>query len=536
VACYGLATGKELWRFVYDGDGRKGRKVYPDGKEEPYAKAPPFDPETEQKRLAPARDARGRHTLLVVRNAFRMFATDTYSYSDIARYLRREGVRNSAGGHIQAGHVERMLRDPAYLGSPAWGRRSRGKYNCRKGGETVPRLNFARTEHVNDPADWERYDGEEPLWPPVVEPATFEAVQAVADARRKKRRPRAPGNCTYALQGLLRCGHCGKPMNAHRSRRRVPEYFCATNFARCAGRIDACDCLRHSIDQDEVLPYVERWAAETPEKLGLLPVPRPGPTGEDPRVEAADRHLQAFQEGFGRLMDYLARHHRAEYAAIVADKKQRRAEMEAAFGPAGEGGEDPLGPRERAARDRQLDEAIRRYWRTVKEKGNRAVVRLPDFVQACLDLYRDRFDPSGLAAEIEALKAEHDTLRQQCLKLTDQRAIDDTNKELTALSDRITDLERQQGDLAAQVAADYLEHEALCLDLADVAAELRKPQRDDRVLAERLRRRIEYIDVFFEPTGDTRPGRPQSVPKEIVVQGRDGAGPAHYTLPTGRRG
>ena len=99
-------------------------------------------------------------------------------------------------------------------------------------------------------------------------------------------------------------------------------------------------------------------------------------------------------------------------------------------------------------------------------------------------------------------------------------------------------LERQQQDLASEVENHYREVETLRLDLADARSALRA-QRDEhslRVLAEKLKKRVEYIDCYFVPTGEERPGRPKSRLARAVIQGREGQSAAHYNVPTSRRG
>jgi DNA invertase Pin-like site-specific DNA recombinase len=533
VACYSRATGEELWRFVCD----RRQRVYADGTEESRPRTPPHDARTEMKRLSPCRDER---KLAAVVEVFGMYAKGSYGPSSLARHLHRTGVRNSEGGRIQGGHVERMLRDPAYIGYPAWNRRTRAKFNCRKGGKTVATLNHAQRESGNDPADWVR--SERQLYPPVVDPAVFDAVQAKlrreAEEKEREGKTRAPLSPEHFLRGLVRCGHCQKPMDVHTGRRGDSEYYCSSYQKSClpGSRAADCGCLRNGVYQGEIEPHLDRWLAEagdTLDQLKRLDVWRP----TDPRAAQADAHQKAFYEGFDRLLAYLAERHPEEYAAILRWQDQCAAWAEESVRADRAAGWPPLPPD--PARAERFRAAMENYHKLRKEGGNRAVACVPQFVRECLDLYRERVDPTALDAEIAALEAELAAKTDGWRDLPKIPLVrKQAEEELSRLAGQIEDLQRQREDLASEVENHYLEMETLELDLADALTALRA-RRDEhslRVLAQKLKKRVEYIDCFFVPTGDERPGKSKSRLAKVVIQGRDGQPAAHYNVPATRRG
>jgi site-specific DNA recombinase len=126
------------------------------------------------------------------------------SLAGIARELNDRGVlcpslddpgrnRNRAGGRWSVTTVNTILANPRYTGREVWNRRQAAGGAGREtvtGEAVVSRM-------VTDPALVTEYD--------------FVAAQQV----RAERAGGDGGKRSYLLRGLLRCGHCGRRMDAH---------------------------------------------------------------------------------------------------------------------------------------------------------------------------------------------------------------------------------------------------------------------------------------------------------------------------------
>src|SRR5262249_11816265 len=121
-------------------------------------------------------------------------------------------------------------------------------------------------------------------------------------------------------------------------------------------------------------------------------------------------------------------------------------------------------------------------------QGDRPRLPAVDFVCDCVAYYRSVFDPSGPAAEVERLEAEHTAMMRRYADLPTPRAKEKAKAELAALEDRIAELESQQ-----QNAADVIEqHYRQMTDLRDAIREARLAMRSDND-AQALRRRAEAL-------------------------------------------
>jgi DNA invertase Pin-like site-specific DNA recombinase len=111
--------------------------------------------------------------------------------------------------------VGAMLKNPTYKGGGEWGRLRKG---YRKG---------SKVRTVTEPAT--RLPVEAPA---IVEPELWEAAQRSSPARAQGGRPE---RARYLLSGLLRCAHCGGPVQVQRGRWgavTTPLYQCAWSHQR----------------------------------------------------------------------------------------------------------------------------------------------------------------------------------------------------------------------------------------------------------------------------------------------------------------
>jgi len=151
-----------------------------------------------------------------IRRAYRDVVTGL-SLGAVARNLNAAGFTTGQTRQARSGHagepspwrgstVRRMLLNPRYVG----------------------RVRYKGVVQAN-PADW----------PAIVEPSTWEAVNAILTNPMRTTPGRAP---TYLLTGIARCGVCGAHVHAGgNARRGVPGYRCSGSlghFARMAAPVD----------------------------------------------------------------------------------------------------------------------------------------------------------------------------------------------------------------------------------------------------------------------------------------------------------
>jgi site-specific DNA recombinase len=251
----------------------------------------------------------------VVRLVFKWVGHDRLSAGAVSRrlheagYLTRHGATTWSRSTIWA-----MLRNPAYIGSAAFGRRRVAPP------ATTPRLRAPRggSEHRRQPYRVEQRPPEH--WiaipvPAIVDADLFEVVQDQLAENQRLSRARTRGE-RYLLQGLLVCRECGyayyaKPINRQllsTGRPAYAYYRCLGNDGYRFGGQRLCRNRQVRMDWlDEVvwrevarfLEQPERIEAEYHRRLQSVQDAGPG----QQTVAAIDGRLAALRRGMGRLID-----------------------------------------------------------------------------------------------------------------------------------------------------------------------------------------------------------------------------------------
>lgn len=130
----------------------------------------------------------------VVRRMFDLFL-EHKAFNGVARLLSEEGVRTRNGNRWYGNVVKGILRNPVYMGANVYGRHAKGD------------------TRVKPKEEWTVVPG---MREPMVDPKTFDAVQAIIDATKPQKLP--PASPPSLLAGLVRCGECMSPMYAARNR------------------------------------------------------------------------------------------------------------------------------------------------------------------------------------------------------------------------------------------------------------------------------------------------------------------------------
>src|SRR5947209_3676109 len=214
----------------------------------------------------------------VVRQIFGWVGRERVSIGEVCRRLRRHGVPTPSGRSIwQPASVWNILRNPAYHGQAAFGRRqrcdrqaprpARGQYHAFR-----PKSSTVRVSSDN----WISI----PV-PPLVSEDLFASVQEQLRENQKLSRLR-PQGARYLLQGLLICQHCGHALcgvtarSSHRQSWQRQYYRCLGSDSwrrqgtrRCCMRAIDMDALDNAVWEDVValLREPQRVQAEYERRL-----------------------------------------------------------------------------------------------------------------------------------------------------------------------------------------------------------------------------------------------------------------------------
>jgi site-specific DNA recombinase len=226
-----------------------------------------------------------------VRQVFDWVGRQRLSIGEVCRRLMQAGERTRTGRTVwDRSVVWEMLKNPAYMGSAAFGKTRQGPLR--------PRLRAQRGKPLQARQATSVYDVPREDWilipvPAVVELAVFEAVQAQLEDNRRHARQTRRG-ARYLLQGLLQCQHCGyafygKPLSpsTRKNRPRAYAYYrCLGTDAYRFGGERICPNTQVRTDRLELAVWHEVCALlAQPERLRQEFERRRQATGESQRQE-----------------------------------------------------------------------------------------------------------------------------------------------------------------------------------------------------------------------------------------------------------
>lgn len=169
----------------------------------------------------------------VVKQIFEWVGRDGASLREVARRLKKEGVKTQTGKDWwDSSTIAGMLKNPAYKGSAAFGK--------TRVGERLPSLRPQRGQNETPRKHYSTYrtSADEQQSIPVPRLVSDELFEAVAERLEENRRRNRQGQrgAKYLLQGLLECGCCGysyygKPISRSGSKGKVRHYA----YYRCIG-------------------------------------------------------------------------------------------------------------------------------------------------------------------------------------------------------------------------------------------------------------------------------------------------------------
>lgn len=133
----------------------------------------------------------------LLRRAFELYASGLHSQSEILAQVSASGLRTRRGRPVGAESLNRMLRDPLYAGRirvDSWGIEAKGTFD------------------------------------PIVDEHTFHRVQALLHRSALIGKHHHRNHPEFPLRRFVRCGACGSPLTASRSRSKTGRYY---RYYRC---------------------------------------------------------------------------------------------------------------------------------------------------------------------------------------------------------------------------------------------------------------------------------------------------------------
>jgi site-specific DNA recombinase len=272
----------------------------------------------------------------VVRQMFTWVGRDGLSIREVCRRLQNQGIRTVTGqARWSRGSVWQILKNPAYKGLAAYGKRRRGplrpRLRPRRGGSM--QLRHACSLYQIPPEEWISI----PV-PAIVEPELFDAVQEQLADNRLRRRERLQG-ARHLLAGLLVCETCGHAYCGMRTRRRNAQgresscayYRCIGNDARQCGGQRICwnrpvrgDRLEEAVWRDvcSLLREPQRLAREYERRLA--------PPQRDQSLASLKTLIHKVKRGIGRLIDAYENGliDRAEFESRLDPARRRQQQLD----------------------------------------------------------------------------------------------------------------------------------------------------------------------------------------------------------------
>lgn len=305
LLCCHLDDQSELFRvqLVSKDLERRGPRIYKivhaDGRTETANKMPPRDCKATGYRLVPSLD---RQRIENVKLVFEMF-DQGLTNREIADRLWSMG-RNYFGKLFGPHAIESILKNPAYVGRPAWGKAAIGQY--RQVFDKVARKPAPRKK--NEPRTFDK--GEENyIFPtePVFDPETFislslwNRVQSKLKGKPKRDyETRRRSKTIHPLNGLLACPDCGRRMVVNnttgRHGERIPYFICG-GYAKSGKTICRPNSIRFSKVDEAMRICWENVSTSLGELASLKK------SGENLTLEKLVKsNLRAFAEVFATII------------------------------------------------------------------------------------------------------------------------------------------------------------------------------------------------------------------------------------------
>lgn len=275
VVCFD-SSGNPKWRLVWTGHFRR-IKILNDGTEQKYVgkeNVPAKDP-TDTLRYRPSIR---KDRLDTVRQIFEWYASEIISPTQIATRLNLAGIDPVFGEAWNKQKIKQMIRNPIYIGFPAFNKRGGGRHveyvdgEYRRVRSVKGKVPTGRTRSRSDfvmPSKRE--------FDPIVEPELFERCNRKMDAdseryKEKVPSPRSPKTASFWLRNIVVCAGCNRAMRAWNampnSANPYRSYFCA-NYGTY-GRQNPSGCHANRVKAELIEKIVEIYLDETHTQISDL--------------------------------------------------------------------------------------------------------------------------------------------------------------------------------------------------------------------------------------------------------------------------
>jgi hypothetical protein len=216
LLCCSLDDKSELFRVqqltkpVKGEGGRSYKIIFPDGTEEITNRMPLRDCKKTGYRLTPSLDTT---RIEAVRLIYELFDSKM-NPRQISKHLWARGI-GYFGRPFKDNAIWAILKQPAYIGRPAWGKYAVGAYKHVLNGISEEPVERKREDPINyEKDDAHRIYPKEPVFRPdtFMPVALFDRVQKQLRDRPVENRPNRRNQANHPLNGKMFCPDCDAPM------------------------------------------------------------------------------------------------------------------------------------------------------------------------------------------------------------------------------------------------------------------------------------------------------------------------------------
>lgn len=304
VVCFG-PDGVEKWRTLYVGQFNRF-KVYPDGKRERFQgkNVTPAKDSTDTLRYRPSIE---RERIKTVKQIFKWYATEDISPQQIANRLNDLKISSIFGPAWYKQTIRALLRNPVYLGLPAWNKRAGSEFVEYVDGQTRDIKGKSVRGRRRKPADYIQPD--KPEFKAIIDKETWADVQRrIADTTTGHR---APHTADLWLRPFVICGRCGKPMHSTNGRSTKglwKSYFCGTYNRFGPKNPTGCHC--HRVRHDRLEQIVLQYLNDVEPRIAAVLNATQNDDAETlmPMLEGINGAGKAIKLLGGQMMDFVEQH------------------------------------------------------------------------------------------------------------------------------------------------------------------------------------------------------------------------------------
>ena len=127
----------------------------------------------------------------LITEAFKIFATGSYTQTELCRYLNNKGFITNSGKKLTRQILFNILRNTFYYG--------------------VAKSKYGSYKHVYEP---------------LTDYQTFKRVQSILDKNTKSSRKEKRLGKPFVFKGLLTCSECGRTINPYQAKKKYNYYRC----------------------------------------------------------------------------------------------------------------------------------------------------------------------------------------------------------------------------------------------------------------------------------------------------------------------